>query len=570
MPRSRGVGQNMPGARSNRQGCQAAARRAIYPNRRTLLVFLLCGVLGVHSVAAQQIPNTVDTEDAFETGYLPTPPELIPKLPQTRTYRDFLPTSVDLRRHLPPPGAQGKHGSCVGWAVGYSARGYYSSAAEGLPITRRENIPSPSYIYNLALSQRGVADCKNGMRIIDAFRILENGSPSMAEMPYDDSSCGAPTEEVRKLANKFQIREWRHINPRNLDTIKGELVQGHPVVFGMMLFKDFLRHRGETTYRASSDEVLDSKKGHAMTIVGYDEARQAIRVVNSWGTKWGEGGFAWIDYDTFRQRAREAYVMRPRGRDPQVAVLPPTPKLEPAPPIRNPQVTVRPPMPKLEPTRPGDLTDLVRDLALECAKVVLVSEGGKQRVRGFVAKPEDAERVRERMKDRAIGVELDVRPWPQCEALLTLDRPLAAEDRPTVTIRGAPKTLMKGDQLVIDIISSRGPAHLHVAYIQADGTVVHLVQADAKNLQTVDGGRKFVFGDGLEGRQRFRVRSPFGSELVLVLASRSPLFPEVRPQSETEREFLTALRKAMLWKVNASEPDRVISAAMTAVMTTEN
>ena len=310
------------------------------------------------------------------------------------------------------------------------ARGYYSSAAEGLPATRGENIPSPSYIYNLALSQRGVADCKNGMTFVDAFRILENGSPSIAEMPYVNSSCGPPTAEVRKLANKFQIREWRYVNPRNLDTIKGELVKGHPVVFGMMLDKDFLRHRGQTTYRELSDEVLNSKKGHALTIVGYDEARQAVRVINSWGTKWGEGGFAWIDYDTFRQRAREAYVMRPRGRDPEVAVLPPTPKLEPAPPGREPQVTVLPPTPKSEPTRPGDPTDLVRDMSLECAKVVLVSEGGKQLVRGFVAKPEDAERVRERLKDRAIGVELDVRPWPQCEALLTLDRPLAAQDRP--------------------------------------------------------------------------------------------------------------------------------------------
>jgi hypothetical protein len=107
-------------------------------------------------------------------------------------------------------------GSCVGWAVGYSARGYYSSAAEGLPVTRGENIPSPSYIYNLALSQQGIADCKNGMRLIDGFRILENGAPSMAEMPYVDSSCGAPTAEDRKLANKFQIREWRYGRPRSM------------------------------------------------------------------------------------------------------------------------------------------------------------------------------------------------------------------------------------------------------------------------------------------------------------------------------------------------------------------
>jgi hypothetical protein len=176
MPRSGGVHQRV---RSNRWGRQPAVCRAIYPISGALLVFLLCGFFGAHSVAAQQVPDAVDTEEAFETGYLPTPPELIPKLPQTRTYRDFLSPSVDLRRHFPPPGNQGKLGSCVGWAVSY-ARGYYSSAAEGLPATRGENIPSPSYVYNLALSQRGVADCKNGMTFVDAFRILENGSPSRA------------------------------------------------------------------------------------------------------------------------------------------------------------------------------------------------------------------------------------------------------------------------------------------------------------------------------------------------------------------------------------------------------
>lgn len=35
---------------------------------------------------------------------------------------------------------------------------------------------------------------------------------------------------------------------------------------------------------------------HAVVVVGYDDARQAFRIRNSWGTGWGQGGYAWRPY----------------------------------------------------------------------------------------------------------------------------------------------------------------------------------------------------------------------------------------------------------------------------------
>jgi hypothetical protein len=46
-----------------------------------------------------------------------------------------------------------------------------------------------------------------------------------------------------------------------------------------------------------------------MLVVGYDDARQALKLMNSWGTSWGNGGYAWLAYDILPKVVREAYVV---------------------------------------------------------------------------------------------------------------------------------------------------------------------------------------------------------------------------------------------------------------------
>ncbi len=48
---------------------------------------------------------------------------------------------------------------------------------------------------------------------------------------------------------------------------------------------------------------------HAITIVGYDDSKHAFKVINSWGTGWGDAGFTWIDYDYLQQMTYEAFIM---------------------------------------------------------------------------------------------------------------------------------------------------------------------------------------------------------------------------------------------------------------------
>jgi hypothetical protein len=50
------------------------------------------------------------------------------------------------------------------------------------------------------------------------------------------------------------------------------------------------------------------KGGHAMVVTGYDDSKQAYKILNSWSTNFGTNGYAWVSYTAFKNRVREAYT----------------------------------------------------------------------------------------------------------------------------------------------------------------------------------------------------------------------------------------------------------------------
>jgi C1A family cysteine protease len=46
-----------------------------------------------------------------------------------------------------------------------------------------------------------------------------------------------------------------------------------------------------------------------MTAIGYDDNRAAFRIQNSWGRKWGDGGYAWLGYDFWAHNTHVGYVI---------------------------------------------------------------------------------------------------------------------------------------------------------------------------------------------------------------------------------------------------------------------
>ncbi len=96
-------------------------------------------------------------------------------------------------------------------------------------------------------------------------------------------------------------------NPRYLEAL---LHRGQDIVIGVwMAWNDRDRDGILEPVVATQGKSLISYGGHAMLVVGYNRPKQYFIVKNSWGSKWGHAGYAYLHYDFMRLYANEGYVV---------------------------------------------------------------------------------------------------------------------------------------------------------------------------------------------------------------------------------------------------------------------
>lgn len=499
-------------------------------------------------------------------------PAITRSLPVTAPHRAYLPVQADLSGRMPPPGDQGNLLSCAAWATAYAARSYYTATIERRDPSQPSNVPSPGYVYHLARGE----EC-SGTNAFKIVEVLKRGGLSLADYPYSDRCVPPPSAQAVASAKDFRVRGIARVDHAKIDNIKGQVATSNPVIVSFHDSPAWRRHRGAGTFMDARLDPDENKNGwHAMVVTGYDDRRQAFRLINSWGRGWGDRGYAWIDYDVLQARTRLATVLDiPRAEPPAPIAEPvppapsPPPPAPPAPlPAPVPKPALAPPTPAPPAPEPRVQIAGLRDLP--CANIKSEPRGGRNVLSGYVSSAADLElvkRIAATVPNTAVE-KVIVAPWPQCEALHTLETSLARADRPQVAIDPA-GDVRGGDTLRIDIKSPRQIGYLYVAYIQADGSVAVLAQPMGLVPEPTLPDRALIFGDGKDGRARFTIGPPYGAEMILALSSRSPLFDNPLPARLTDREFLSALRRSLIYKPSPTMPDREVSAAVLTLQTRE-
>ena len=82
------------------------------------------------------------------------------------------------------------------------------------------------------------------------------------------------------------------------------------------IFNDFPRAAvsPDTVYNLSVPATAANLHGrHAVSIIGYDDKKQAFRMVNSWGENWGDHGFLWLAEGFVKAYATDGWSAVPGG-----------------------------------------------------------------------------------------------------------------------------------------------------------------------------------------------------------------------------------------------------------------
>jgi hypothetical protein len=138
---------------------------------------------------------------------------------------------------------------------------------------------------------------------------------------------------------------------------------------------------------------------------------------------------------------------------------------------------------------------------------------------------------------------------PYCRAVDLL-RPVAhrfgaAGSQLGMLLRGGERTLKDGDLMTLDLTMPDYPAWLLVDYLQHDGTVVHLYPAAKDTPRSYPAGSHQVLGDPATGGARWEVGAPYGTDMIMAVASSTPLFSQKRKDLEEADGYLRSLQNAI-------------------------
>jgi len=224
-------------------------------------------------------------------------------------------TAWSLKAYCPEPKHQGQVGSCVGWSSGYAALTIQNAIAnewKGQKDLITENAFSPMFIYN----QIKLTDCRNGSFIDSAMTLLQTKGDELLTNFGDLADCSImPTASNLEKAKEHRIVDFMTLFPHKatkqmkINKVKLSLIQNRPVVVGMSLLKNFNQIRKGRKFWNPKVGDRGRYGGHAMTVIGFDDAKGAFELMNSWGKEWGNGGFIWIRYEDFGKYCKYGFQM---------------------------------------------------------------------------------------------------------------------------------------------------------------------------------------------------------------------------------------------------------------------
>ena len=217
---------------------------------------------------------------------------------------------ISAQPYFPIVGDQGAQGSCAAWAMTYYAYGYEEAKDNGWTDASTGNpahLMSPAWTYNMIAG--GTAS--GTFMDTNAAVITSWGVATLAKMPYvasDVSSWGSQAAFLEApLHRALSYSTLSYSSATTVSSIKALVASNVPVTFAMDASQYTTGLNGDNLITA--DQYTTGVMNHAQCIVGYSDNMTeaghsdvgAFKVVNSWGTSFGNKGYYWISYATINK-----------------------------------------------------------------------------------------------------------------------------------------------------------------------------------------------------------------------------------------------------------------------------
>ena len=235
-----------------------------------------------------------ENQTNYQLGFIPTPNSVYSNVPNapTPSPSGTLPSSFFLE--IPnTPFNQGQQGSCVSCASSMT-KSILDHFKLNTPYTNGEIIYSPSFLFNQCHADPN--NCLVGSYVTSNLEILKNqGICKLSEMPYDQSNCTTqPNNSQRNKAALHKIDHYFKIDPISISWIKEFIYVGHPVIIAFQVDDFFMNAKTNSLWKQFG---LVSRGNHCTLLYGWDDNKNAFKMLNSWGSQWGNNGIVWVDYN---------------------------------------------------------------------------------------------------------------------------------------------------------------------------------------------------------------------------------------------------------------------------------
>jgi len=222
----------------------------------------------------------------------------------TATQAATLPANIDYTGAMSPVGNQYNEGTCVGFACVDGSKEYQDKKELGQYVDL-----SVRYVYANAKKIDNYPN-EEGTEIRCGMKIMEQkGVCPESCWRYIPQVTGKPCGSADALAEPYKIEGyWRVDGVDIIQALKESLVANGPCVIGVLVYDGmFHAPKGVVPMPAEGEKCVG---GHALCLVGYDDAKKQFKFKNSWGGLWGDGGYGYLPYAYMVDELMDAWSSR--------------------------------------------------------------------------------------------------------------------------------------------------------------------------------------------------------------------------------------------------------------------